>query len=99
MPAEAAEAAITEAAVPYLPRGVRLRHCPLRETWFLLAPERAMKLDGIGVAILGAVDGERDFAGVVAKLAADFQAPPEMIAKDSATFLGQLMDRRMVELR
>jgi pyrroloquinoline quinone biosynthesis protein D len=82
---------------PFLPRGVRLRFCPVRQAWFLLAPERAMRLDGPGAAILNAVDGDRDFAGIVAKLAQDFAAPPERIAVDARRFLGELMNRRMVE--
>ena len=82
---------------PYLPRGVRLRWCDVRKAWFLLAPERAVKLDAIGSAILTALDGERDFAAVTAKLAADFNAPQEQVAKDARAFLADLMRRRMVE--
>lgn len=82
---------------PYLPRGVRLRWCAVREAWFLLAPERAVKLDPVGSAILSALDGERDFAGVVATLSADFGAPPDQVATDARKFLADLMARRMVE--
>jgi pyrroloquinoline quinone biosynthesis protein D len=82
---------------PYLPRGVRLRWCDVRKAWFLLAPERAVKLDPVGSAILTALDGERDFAAVAAKLAADFGAPPERVAADARKFLADLMARRMVE--
>ena len=101
MPADASTepARPADNEIPYLPRGVRLRHCPLRDGWFLLAPERSMKLDGIGSAILTAVDGQRTFADVVAKLAADVTAPADLIAKDSRAFLAQLMQRRMVEAR
>ncbi|MEO0760468.1 MAG: hypothetical protein AAFZ09_01460 [Pseudomonadota bacterium] len=67
---EAAEAPVVAGtAVPYLPRGVRLRHCPLRGAWFLLAPERALKLDTVGAHVLQALDGS-DFDTVVAALAA-----------------------------
>jgi len=85
--------------VPYLPRGVRLRRCDLRDAWYLLAPERALKLDGPGFHILGTLDGERDFAAVAAKLAQDFNAPAEKIANDARAFLAQLIERRMVEIR
>ena len=90
---------IPETATPFLPRGVRLHHCEIRKGWYLLAPERAVKMDGIGVAILNVVDGERDFAGVVDKLASDFNAPRDRIATDAGKFLVDLMNRRMVEVR
>ncbi len=83
---------------PFLPRGVRLKWCAVREGWFLLAPERAIRLDPVGAAILTALDGERDFAAVTATLAADFDAPQERIAADARRFLADLMDRRMVEV-
>jgi pyrroloquinoline quinone biosynthesis protein D len=83
---------------PFLPRGVRLRFCPVRQAWFLLAPERAMRLDAPGAAILQAVDGERSFAQIVEKLAGDFAAPAERIAADARGFLGALHARRMVEV-
>jgi pyrroloquinoline quinone biosynthesis protein D len=83
---------------PYLPRGVRLRRCDVRQAWFLLAPERALRLDAIGSAILSALDGERRFAEVVARLAADYGAPPDRVAADARKFLADLMDKRMVEV-
>jgi pyrroloquinoline quinone biosynthesis protein D len=88
---------MADAAVPRLPRGVRLRWCAVRESWFLLVPERAMKLDAPGAAILRAVDGVRDVRGIAAALAAEFDAAPERIAADARAFLGRLAQRRLVE--
>ena len=85
--------------IPFLPRGVRVHRCEVRKAWLLLAPERAVKLDEVGTAILQALDGRRSFDEVVDHLAATFQAPTERIAKDAGAFLGDLMDRRMVEVR
>jgi pyrroloquinoline quinone biosynthesis protein D len=82
---------------PFMPRGVRLRFCKVRQAWFLLAPERAMRLDGPGAAVLGAVDGQRTFGEIVAKLAQDFAAPSDRIATDARKFLGELINRRMLE--
>ena len=90
---------IDGAAVPVLPRGVRVHRCAVRQAWLLLAPERAVKLDQVGAAILQAVDGERDFDGVVGHLSSAFNAPREQIAKDAGAFLTDLMNRRMVEVR
>ncbi|MEM1385384.1 MAG: pyrroloquinoline quinone biosynthesis peptide chaperone PqqD [Pseudomonadota bacterium] len=91
--------AIQNNRVPHLPRGVRLRRCKVRKAWFLLAPERAVRLDDIGAHILQSLDGERDFAGVVAHLAAQFDAPREQIAKDVEGFLSGMHARRMVEVK
>lgn len=86
-----------DADVLRLPRGVRLKRCEVRDRWFLLAPERALALDPVAVAVLGALDGRRDFAAVTAKLAAEFSAPPERVAADARGFLARLMEGRMVE--
>lgn len=85
--------------IPVLPRGVRLHHCQVRMGWFLLAPERAVKLDAIAVAILKAVDGVRDLASITAKLASEYNAPADRIGKDVTRFLADLRGRRMLELR
>ena len=85
--------------VPFLPRGVRLHHCAIRGARFLLAPERAMKLDDIGAAILDKVDGSRVFSEIVAELARAYAAPSELIGRDVDTFLTELNRRKMLEVR
>ena len=89
---------LADDARPYLPRGVRMKWCAVREAWFLLAPERALKLDTVAAAILETLDGERDVAAVVASLAERFDAPAERIAGDVRPFLASLVERRMVEV-
>ncbi|EAU47077.1 pyrroloquinoline quinone biosynthesis peptide chaperone PqqD [Salipiger bermudensis] len=86
------------AEIPTLPRGVRLHWDRVRETWVLLAPERAITLDQVGHAILSEVDGSRSFGEITAGLAAKYNAPQEQIAKDSAGFLGALRERRFLEV-
>ena len=86
------------AEIPTLPRGVRLHWDRVRETWVLLAPERAITLDQVGHAILSEVDGSRSFGEITAELAAKYNAPQEQIAKDSAGFLGALRERRFLEV-
>lgn len=85
--------------IPYLPRGVRLRWCDVRQGWFLLAPERAVKLDAVAAAILTAADGSRSFEQVVAKLTEDYAAPKDKIVADAGKFLADLMAKRMLECR
>ncbi len=86
------------AEVPVLPRGVRLHFDTVRDTWVLLAPERAIMLDAIGHAILSQVDGRRSFGEIADGLARAYDAPVERIAADSAGMLGALRARRFLDI-
>ncbi|SDX90458.1 pyrroloquinoline quinone biosynthesis peptide chaperone PqqD [Citreimonas salinaria] len=86
------------AEIPVLPRGVRLHHDRVRDTWVLLAPERAITLDMVGHAVLAEVDGIRSFGEITASLAARYDAPASQIAEDSAGFLNALRARRFLEI-
>lgn len=89
--------ALADAAVPRLPRGVRLHWDAVRGTHVLLAPERVLKLDAVGHAVLSRLDG-RSFGALVADLSATYAAPAAQIGADAGRFLATLIDRRMVEL-
>lgn len=89
---------MTPDTIPRLPRGVRLHYDRVREDWVLLAPERAVRLDPIGHAILSRVDGVQSFAALTADLAATFNAPLEDVTRDSAEFLNGLAERRFLEV-
>lgn len=84
---------------PYLPRGVRLHDDRLRARMVLLAPEKAIALDDIGVAILSRVTGEASLSEIVADLARTYEAPAEQIAEDVQQFLGSLRARLYVMVR
>ncbi|MEP1768845.1 MAG: pyrroloquinoline quinone biosynthesis peptide chaperone PqqD [Sulfitobacter sp.] len=86
------------AAIPSIPRGVRLHKDTVRDLWVLLAPERTINLDPIGLAIVQEIDGSRSFDALVAVLAAKYAAPPDQIAGDVAEFITGLADRRILEL-
>lgn len=88
---------IAEGAIPVIPRGVRLHEDKVRGGWVLLAPERTIDLDPIGLAILTEVDGTCSFADLIAILAAKYQAPAEQIKGDVAEFLTGLAERRILE--
>jgi pyrroloquinoline quinone biosynthesis protein D len=90
---------VTPGAVPYLPRGVRLHDDKVRGMKVLLAPERVMKLDATGAAILGELDGATPFETIVSRLATRYDAPEARIAEDASRYLDGLVERRMVELR
>jgi pyrroloquinoline quinone biosynthesis protein D len=81
-----------------LPTGVRLKRDDARDRHVLLAPERALVMDPIGIAILGEVDGVKSVRQVVSALAQTYAADPAVIGKDVGAFLTELADRRMLEI-
>ncbi|MGL4235440.1 pyrroloquinoline quinone biosynthesis peptide chaperone PqqD [Tabrizicola sp.] len=89
---------MTAAAIPSLPRGVRTHHDRVRDTEVLLGPERALMLDEIGAAILSEVDGKRSVAEISALLAARYGAPPDAVQSDVVEFLGDLADKRLLDM-
>lgn len=84
--------------IPALPRGVRLHRDQVRDTWVLLAPERAVTLDAVGHAILTEVDGSRSFGQITESLAERYAAPVGDIRKDSNGFLTALRNRRFLDV-
>lgn len=81
-----------------LPRGVRLRKDPVRGKDVLLAPERAVALDDIAVAIVGAVDGTSTIDQIADKFAAEYGAPKEEILKDITSFAEEFVGRGLFEI-
>lgn len=81
-----------------IPRGVRIHEDKVRKNMVLLAPERAIMLDPIGLAILGAIDGTRSFEALTDHLAQMYEAPVEQISGDCAEFITSLLDKRILEL-
>ncbi|MGB3316694.1 MAG: pyrroloquinoline quinone biosynthesis peptide chaperone PqqD [Albidovulum sp.] len=89
---------MTPAAIPTLPRGVRLHHDRVRRAEVLLGPETALMLDQIGAVILKEIDGSRSVARITGDLAARFGAPEDQVSADVAEFLQDLADKRLVDL-
>ncbi|MEP2639478.1 pyrroloquinoline quinone biosynthesis peptide chaperone PqqD [Roseobacter sp.] len=89
---------IAQDAIPVLPRGVRLHEDKVRGGWVLLAPERTIDLDPIGLAILTEIDGACPFGVLVGALADKYDAPIEQIRGDVDTFLTGLANRRFLDL-
>ncbi|MEP4246616.1 pyrroloquinoline quinone biosynthesis peptide chaperone PqqD [Tateyamaria sp.] len=88
---------IAQDTIPVILRGVRLHEDKVRGGWVLLAPERTINLDPIGLAILNEIDGECSLGKLVSVLAAKYQAPAEQIEGDVTDFLTGLVDRRFLE--
>ncbi|MDK1492537.1 pyrroloquinoline quinone biosynthesis peptide chaperone PqqD [Sinorhizobium sp. 7-81] len=89
---------ISGTSVVKLARGVRLREDQVRGQMVLLAPERAMALDEIAVAIVQALDGKRSLDRIADDFAAQFEAPVAQIASDVKAFVHELAVRRMLEI-
>ena len=85
--------ALTHEDRPFLPRGVRLHEDRVRGCTVLLAPEKVVELDQIGVAILTRVTGEATFAEIIQDLAQTYNAPVEQIEEDVQRFLVGLRAR------
>ena len=90
--------AVTGNSVVKLARGVRVRDDAVRGQKVLLAPERAMALDDIAVAIVNALDGKRSLARIAEDFSKEFNAPVEQISADITAFVQELADRRMLEI-
>ena len=89
---------VSDAAVPTLPRGVKLRFDKAREAWVLLAPERVLMPDDIAVEILKHCDGKATVAAIVDDLAEAFGAERAEVAADVRAFLQDLADKGMLAL-
>ena len=89
---------ITGATIIKLPRGVRLHEDPVRKQMVLLAPERALALDEIAVAIVRALDGVRSLDAIADGFARDFGAPKDQVLGDIVTFAQEFANRRMLEI-
>ena len=85
-------------SVVRLPTGVRLKLDEVRNRHVLLAPERALVMDPIGVAILGEIDAVKSVRQMIDSLARTYAADPDVIGKDVAAFLAELAERRMLEI-
>lgn len=90
--------AFDSAAVPRFRRGVKLRFDASRESWVLLAPEKAFMPDAVGAEILKLIDGQRSMETICRALAAQFGAPFDRVSDDVAAMLGDLAAKGAVEL-
>lgn len=88
---------LADAAVPKLPRGVRLSYDEARSRWLLLAPERFFELNDIALAILREVDGQRSLAEIAAHLAQTYNADAAIILGDVKELIGGLVEKRLLE--
>lgn len=87
---------VTGATRPVLPRHIKLRHDAGRGRWIILAPERVYDPDDIAVAVLRQCDGVRTVDTIAAGMAAEYQAPADVITTDIIAMLQELADKGVV---
>ncbi len=90
-------AIVTGDTRPRVPRHIKLRHDPGRGRWIILAPERVFNPDDIAVAVLQKCDGTHTVSAIAATLAAEYQAPADVIEKDIIEMLQDLADKGVVD--
>jgi len=86
----------TEASVPRLRRGVRLRFDQRRKAWVLLAPERVLLPDETAVAVLQRCDGNATVGAIVDDLCRAYDAERALIARDVRALLQGLAEKGVV---
>ena len=79
-----------ETTVPRLAQGVRLKFDAARDGWVVLAPERIIVPEETALEILRKCDGERSLAAIIDELAADYDAPRDVIADDVRALMSEL---------
>ena len=86
---------IDESFKPRLARKARLRYEEVRQTDFLLLPERVVKLNASGAAILRLCDGSRTVTEIAKELEIRYSQPG--VEKDVLEFLRQVSGQGWVE--
>ena len=87
---------LDETSAPALPRHVKLRHDAARDRWVLLAPERMLVPDETAVLVLQRLDGATTVGDVADALAAEYDAPRDVILRDVLALLRDLAAKRLL---
>jgi pyrroloquinoline quinone biosynthesis protein D len=77
---------------------VRIQFDPVRQAYAVLSPEKVFWPNEISLDILRHCDGRSSVAGIVAQLAADYDAPRDDVAADVTAFLQEWSDKLLVKL-
>ena len=88
---------IDPAERPRLSAKARLRFDKPTQTHLLLYPERGMKLNATGTAIVQLCDGTRTVRAIAAALAETYDKPAEEVSLEVDAFLQALADRGLID--
>jgi hypothetical protein len=78
------------------PPWARLKHCPVRERWLLLVPERVLFPCPTTVQLLERLAEPVTLGDMVAELAQEYDAPAEVIRADVLDLLSALVEKGYV---
>jgi pyrroloquinoline quinone biosynthesis protein D len=90
------DGAVDGAAVLRFAPHARFRFDEVRRAWIVLMPERLLLPDEQAVAILRLVDGASTADAIIDRLAAEYEAPREVIATDVLNMLQDLVDKKVL---
>jgi hypothetical protein len=78
------------------PGWARLKHCHLRDRWLLLVPERVLFPCPTTVQLLERLKNPTRLGDMVAELAAEYDAPADVIRADVVELLSGLVEKGYV---
>ncbi len=90
--------ALTDTSRPKLADFVRVQYDKARERWVLQGPERVLVLDETGKEILDRATGAASVAEIAAALAAEYDAPEDVIRHDVLAVLRLLAEKNFLEV-
>jgi pyrroloquinoline quinone biosynthesis protein D len=93
---DANPARLDGAAVPRLKPHVRLQFSEARKQWIIQAPERVLMPDDIAVAVLKRCDGVATIGVIARALAAEYDAPADVVETDVRDMLQDLADKGVI---
>jgi pyrroloquinoline quinone biosynthesis protein D len=88
---------VTEAMRPALPKYVRLHFDAVRQRDVVLSPEKVLWPDEISMGILKLCDGTRSVGAIADALAAEYNAPREVIVADVMEFVQEWSDNLLLK--
>ena len=88
---------VSEETRPVMPGHVRLHFDPVRQRDVVLSPEKVLWPDEISVEILKLCDGTRTVGAIADMLAAEYNAPREVILADVMEFVQEWTDNLLLK--
>jgi pyrroloquinoline quinone biosynthesis protein D len=88
---------VGEATQPLRPKHVRLHFDPVRQRDVVLSPEKVFWPDEISMEILKLCDGKRSVGAIADTLAAEYNAPRDVILADVMEFVQEWSDNLLLK--
>jgi hypothetical protein len=89
-------AALSDDVTLVRPSWARLKHCPVRDQWLLLVPERVLFPCPTTVELLERLTAPTRLGALVEELAREYDAPADVIRTDVVDLLSGLVEKGYV---